>query len=60
MEWRLPRGRSLIAEEKRAEEMGVADDDMVSQMFCCEGLAGWLFSSPLFFMCVFMGKGRFV
>lgn len=28
-EWRLPRGRSLIAEENRAGEMGDADDDMV-------------------------------
>lgn len=28
-EWRLPRGRSLIAAENRAGEMGDADDDMV-------------------------------
>lgn len=28
-EWRLPRGRSLIAEENWAGEMGDADDDMV-------------------------------
>lgn len=27
-EWRLPRGRSLIAEENRAGEMGDAADDM--------------------------------
>lgn len=28
-EWRFPRGRSLIAEENRAGEMGDTDDDMV-------------------------------
>ena len=41
-EWRLPRGRSLIAEENRTGEMGDADDDMViiGYEVCWEGGEG--------------------